>query len=150
MTKPQIHGVKRPVSALSILKAVGEDLQQIKTEDGLTFADLGRVLGKSEDQAAKYCDGTAEMGVIAFYHAKQAWNGRFTGRADNLIHGVLDNTSDRAKETSILRAALALSIALEDGDLSDKEIVANRKTLENARDSISALLNRVGPKGEVG
>lgn len=139
---------KRPVVAASaVLDALARDLMQIKNEDRLTFADLGRVIGRSEDQAAKYCEGTAEMGVTAFYFAKQAWNGRFTGRADALVSGDPDATCDRAKESKLLKAALALSVALEDGEVDDEEIRANRKTLEHARDAVEALLSRVGPKG---
>lgn len=134
------------VSASSILDALGRDLSQIKSEDRLTFNDLARVLGKSPDQAAKYCEGTAEMGVTAFYFAKQAWNGRFTGRADALVGRGPDSTCDRTKESRVLKAALALSVALEDGEVDVNEIHANRSTLESARDAIEGLLSRVGPR----
>lgn len=57
----------RPVfSASAVLDAIAAELTVIKHEDGLTYADIGRVLGKSEDQAAKYCAGFADMGVVSF------------------------------------------------------------------------------------
>jgi hypothetical protein len=147
MSEPTIVRKTPTVSASSILDALARDLMQIKSEDRLTFADVGRVLGRSEDQAAKYCEGTAEMGVTAYYFAKQAWNGRFTGRADNLILGrANDTTCDQSKQSRLLKAALDLSLALEDGQLSDEEIRGNRKSLEAARDAIGALLSRIGPK----
>lgn len=146
MSVRQSSGKCVPVSASSILECLGRDLLQIKHEDRLTFSDLGRILGKSEDQAAKYCEGTAEMGVTAFYFAKQAWNGRFTGRADALVGRGPDNTCDRSKESRVLKAALALSVALEDGEVDVNEIHANRATLEAARDAIEGLLSRVGPR----
>lgn len=148
MSKPTIHGYRRTLSASAVHQAVADDLSLIKHEDRLTFADIGRVLGKSEDQAAKYCDGTAEMGVSAYAFARERWNGRFTGSLDRLIADARgDKTDDRAKESCILKAALALSVALADNELSDAEIKANRKTLEDAAEAIDSLLRRLGPKG---
>lgn len=143
-SQPTIHG-KRPVfSASTVLEAIGVELSLIKSQDGLTYADLGRVLGKSEDQAAKYCDGTAEMGVVAFASAKREWNGRFTGALDRLCHDSRPGKpDDRAAANSILRAALALSVALEDGNVDPEEVRANRSTLENARDAIEAQLAKL-------
>ena len=146
MSARQSSAKRSVVSASSILEAVARDLCQIKAEDKLTFADLGRVLGKSEDQAAKYCEATAEMGLTAYAFGKQAWNGRFTGRLDNLLSGDPDATCDRKKASSILRASLAISLMLEDESISDGEIRDNRKTLETARDDIEKLLSRIGPK----
>ena len=60
MSAPSIHGKVVPASA--ILTALGDALSRIRQEDRLTWADLGAVLGKSEDQAAKYADGSAENG----------------------------------------------------------------------------------------
>ena len=59
-----------------------------------------------------------------------------------------DVSCDRTKESRVLQAALALSVALADGEISDTEILANRTTLDHARDAIDALLRRVGPKAE--
>lgn len=144
MTAPIIHG-KRPVfSASHVLDSIASELSLIKSQDSLTYADLGRVLGKSEDQAAKYCDGTAEMGVVAFASAKREWNGRFTGALDRLCHDSRPGEhDDRAATNSILKAALALSVALEDGNVDHEEVRANRATLENARDAIDAQLAKL-------
>jgi len=71
-------------SASAVLDAIASELTVIKHEDGLTDADLGRILGKSEDQAAKYRTGLAEMGIVAFAAGKREWNGRFTGALDRL------------------------------------------------------------------
>lgn len=141
-------GLRRRLSASQIRAAIAADLMQIKHEDGLTFEDIGRVLGKSADMAARYCDGTASMCAETYAFAREAWNGRFTGRLDALIAGRPDATCDRAKESRVLRAALTLSVALEDGEITDTEILANRATLEHAKDAIDALLSRVGPKAE--
>ena len=137
----------RPVfSASAVLDAVASELTTIKHEDGLTDADLGRVLGKSEDQASKYRTGLAEMGIVAFAAAKREWNGRFTGALDRLC---VDSRpvagDDRACESTVLKAVLALSVALEDGSITAEEVRANRGTLEAARDAIDAQLAKLRP-----
>jgi len=147
VSRPTIHGNGRVVPASAILQALGDSLSRIRQEDRLTWADIGAVIGKSEDQAAKYSDATAEMGAVALYRAKAAWNGRFTGAADQLIADSAPQHDPQSAQTCILRAALALSTALEDGSLTDTEIKANRSTLEQSKDAIEALLGRLGPKG---
>lgn len=149
MSKPQIHGKRPVVSASQVLSGLGDCLSRIKSEDRLTFADIGRVLGKSDDQAAKYCEGSAEMGVTAFYFAKQAWNGRFTGKTDALILGLADPTCDRAKQSKLLHAALALATALEDEVLEDHEIVRDREIYEGARHALTQILARIGADSNV-
>jgi hypothetical protein len=137
----------RPVfSASAVLDAVASELATIKHEDNLTDADLGRVLGKSEDQAAKYRTGLAEMGVVAFAAAKREWNGRFTGALDRLcVDSRPASIDDRRGHTTILEAALALSVALQDGSITPEEVRANRATLENAREAIDAQLAKLRP-----
>lgn len=133
-------------SASSVLDAIASELTIIKHEDGLTDADIGRVLGKSEDQAAKYRTGLADMGVVSFAAGKREWNGRFTGALDQLCvdsrPGKLD---DRHGQISILEAALALSVALADGNISPEEVRANRATLENARAALDTQLAKLRP-----
>jgi hypothetical protein len=137
----------RPVfSASAVLDAIASELATIKHEDGLTDADLGRVLGKSEDQAAKYRTGLAEMGIVAFAAAKREWNGRFTGALDRLcVDSRPASVDDRKGHTSLLEAALAFSVALQDGDFSPEEVRKNRATLESARDAIEAQLAKLRP-----
>lgn len=149
MNKPLIHGVKRAVPASRILEELGNALGRIRQEDHLTWADIGSHLGKSEDQAAKYADATAEMGAVACFKAWHLWGERFSGGAKALFeHPVARHDAHRA-QSCVLRAALALAEALEDGELTVQEIHANRSTLENALDAISAQLARIGPKGDV-
>jgi len=131
------------------MDALAESLSAIRRDDKLTFADMAAVLGKSEDQAGKYASGQQEMGVIAYARAKREWNGRFTGALDRLCVESRPATigTDRAKGSAVLKAALALSVALEDDDAIDSnEVRANRGTLENARDAIEALLTKLQPR----
>lgn len=136
----------RVVTASMIRTALGDALCRIRAEEGMTWAELGEELGKSDDQAAKYCDATAEMSVTTFYRAKQRWNGRFTGAADKLVTDAAPEQDAQSAQSCILRAALALSTALEDGNLTDAEIRAHRSTLETSKDAIDALLSRLTPR----
>lgn len=134
----------RTITASAIREAIGRDLATIKHEDGLTWADLAHILGKSEDQVARYCEGTAEMGIAAFYFAKREWNGRFTGTADQLVSRDKGSTPDRCKITALTRAVHECSLALEDDDEIDAaEVRVMRKTLESARDVVAELLSKV-------
>jgi hypothetical protein len=131
-------------SASAVLDVLGEALTTIRREDGLTFADMAATLGKSEDQAAKYCAGSATMDAVTYSRAKREWGGRFTGGLHRLCESSRPAlASDRHCESSVLRAALALSVALEDDVVSAEEVRANRATLENARDAIEAQLAKL-------
>lgn len=148
MNKPLIHGKARAVPASKILEELGNALSRIRQEDRLTWADIGAHLGKSEDQAAKYADGSAEMGAVACFKAWDLWGERFSGGAKALFERPFEKHDAHRAQSCVLRAALALAEALEDGHLSVQEIHANRSTLEKAQDAIAAQLARIGPKGE--
>jgi hypothetical protein len=137
----------RPVfSASAVLDAVAAELSTIKHEDNLTDADLGRVLGKSEDQAAKYRTGLAEMGIVAFAAAKREWNGRFTGALDRLCAESRPIASDdRPILTALFDLGSRLSKALEDGEIKPSEVRDSRAQLEGFRDMIDEQLRKLGP-----
>lgn len=150
MPDPTIHGKKPVFSASSVLEAVATELSAIKAADGLTYADLGRTLGKSDDQAAKYCDGTAEMGIVAFAAAKREWNGRFTGALDRLcVESRPVTHTDRQAQSTVLKAALALAEALEDDNVIDaSEVRDNRAAIEAAVHVLTGLLGKLAPQRE--
>lgn len=147
MTVRQSTAATRIFSASNTRDVIAEALTLIKYEDNLTDADLGRVMGKSEDQAAKYRTGLAEVPAFALLAAWREWNGRFIGP----IRSYVENsrpipTCDRKGQSSILEAALALSKALEDDDQIDREEVRdNRAILTEARDAIDAQLSKLRP-----
>lgn len=144
MSTPIIHGKPKTISASSVLEAIANDLSQIKREDRLTYADLGRVLGKSEDQAAKYCDGTAEMSVSSYVFARREWNGRFTSSIDAMVDAARGKTCDRSKVTRVTKAVMALAEALEDdGEVDASEVRQNLETLQSAREAIDELIRRL-------
>lgn len=132
-------------SASTVLDEVGTALSAIRRDDKLTFADIAAIIGKSEDQAAKYCAGSAEMGMVAYARARREWNGRFDGALDRLCHDTRPvSDADRTRHSKVLRAALALSVALEDDDeITAVEVRANRATIEQARDALDELLRKI-------
>lgn len=138
-----IHGVYSNSSALeAIAKALGE----IKRADHLTYADLGAVLGKSEDQAAKYCDGTATMDFITFGRGRKEWGSRFTGYFDRLCDGSKPGRgSDHIALTAVVQAAACLAKALENGEIETHEVRDHRAELEAAHDAIGAQLAKLRP-----
>jgi hypothetical protein len=138
---------RRVFSASAALECIALALTEIKHEDELTDADMGAVLGKSEDMAAKYRTGLATMDAVTFARGKREWNGRFTGYLDQLCEKSRPGQgNDRKGHSKILAAALALSVALEDDDAVDtEEVRANRSTLEAARDAIDDQLRKLRP-----
>jgi succinyl-CoA synthetase alpha subunit len=147
---PQFHGKARAITASSVLEAVGSDLASIRQDDKMTWVDIGEVLGKSEDQAAKYADGSAEMGVVAYAKGRKAWGGRFTGSLDRLIGTAAPHIDGNEAQHCILKCALTIEETRDShGNLTIEDIRNNRSTLENARDAIDAQLSRLGPKGKL-
>ena len=149
MTQCSNPSGNRPVfSASNVVNELAAALTAIRIEDRLTYADMAAVLGKSEDQAAKYCAGLATMDAVTLARGKREWNGRFTGGFDRLcVDSRPIAATDRSKGSAVLKAALALSLALEDDDSIDaNEVRANRGTLENARDAIDAVLAKLQPR----
>lgn len=148
MVDPQFHGKPPVFSASAVLAQIADALSCIKSEDRLTFSDLGAVLGVSEDQAAKYCDTSSTMNAVTYARAKREWNGRFTGGVDRLCHDSRPaKQHDRSRESKVLKAALSLSIALSDDDeISADEVRANRATIEAARDALDELLGKLTPR----
>jgi len=132
-------------SASSVIDEIATALTAIRLKDRLTFTDIGAVLGKSEDQAAKYCAGSAVMDAVTYARAKREWNGRFSGGLDRLCQESRPtNEADRARTSKVLKAALALSEALEDDEeVSPTEVRDNRASLEDARDALDQLLAKL-------
>jgi hypothetical protein len=143
MTSRTSTAKRRIVSASALQEAMANSLDKIRSDDRLTYDDIGRVLGKGRDAATRYCEGESAMDAITYLFAKQAWNGRFTREADALIgHAHTDDTTDHEKQSAVLEAALALAKALEDGVIKPHEIRDSRKVFEAARDAFDALLSQ--------
>lgn len=147
MSSPMIHGNRAVFSASAAVECIARALSEIKAQDRLTYADIGAILGKSEDQAAKYCDGSATMDAVTFARGKREWNGRFTGYLDRLcVNSRPGKMNDHGSLTAVLNAAACLSRALEDGEIEATEIRDHRKELEAAYDAIGAQLGKLKPE----
>ncbi len=85
MSAPHIHNRYRTVPASLLLGTLGSSLETIKAEDGATDADLGAVLGKHEDTAARYRTALGEMGVVSFLRGCREWDGRFANDVMGLV-----------------------------------------------------------------
>ncbi|GGN49506.1 hypothetical protein GCM10011349_20200 [Novosphingobium indicum] len=147
MSNPTIAGKRPAYSASNALAALGRAISEIKAEDGLTWSDVGAILGVSDDQASKYAEGTATMNAVTFGRGKREWNGRFTGYFDRLcVESRPGSVDDRLAAHSVLQAAMTLSDALTKSDEIPLEMIrANRAVLENARDAIEEQLSKLRP-----
>jgi hypothetical protein len=145
MSAPTILGKRRAFTEKAVLEDVGASLLAIKVDDKLTWDDMAAVLGVSDVQAAKYVDGTAKMSVVTYARARREWNGRFDGALDRLCHDTRQTSdADRMRQSKVLKAALALSIALEDdGEITADEVRVNRGTIQQARDALDDLLRKL-------
>ena len=128
MSDPHIHNRYRTIPASKMLNTLGESLERIKAQDGATDGDLGAVFGKSDDTAARYRTGLAEMPVVAFLRGCREWDGRFANDVLALVGMRLapiavDQTTP---ERSALRALGTLiakkAAAMEDGVVDDAEL----------------------------
>lgn len=144
MSSPTIAGKPSPYSASNALEAIGRAIHEIKHADGLTWADIGAVLGVSDDQAAKYAEGTAAMSAVTYGRGKREWNGRFTGYFDRLcVNSRPGKVNDHTSLTAVLNAAACLSKVLEDGAITPAEVRDHRSELEQARDAIEEQLGKL-------
>lgn len=110
MTGPHINRQRRTFSASKAVEVQGWALADIKREDGVTFKDIGRVLGKSEDRAGSYTAGVSPMDLPTFLAGCDAWGGRF---ADPLLALAGGRWADAgAVCTSDENAALTLATLL--------------------------------------
>lgn len=147
MVDRHFHGSRPIFSASNVRDTIALTLSQIRAEDGLTYADMGRVLGKSGDRAEAYCNGDfADMSSFSLLAAWREWNGRFIGPIRQLVEGSRPGkVSDGSTLTTLLDLAARLSRSLEDGDISPAEVRDHRSALEATRDAIDAQLAKLRP-----
>ncbi|WP_342249366.1 hypothetical protein [Sphingomonas sp. OTU376] len=104
------HGRRRTLTASGAVDAQNAILTAIKTEDGATWADIGRVLGKSEDRAAAYANTAAAIDLPTFLAGCHEWGGRFADPLLSLAGGKWAEAG--AYCTSDEKAALTLASLL--------------------------------------
>lgn len=146
MTNPTVVGKRPAFSASNALSALGRAIHEIKSADGLTWSDIGAVLGVSDDQAAKYAEGTATMNAVTLGRGKKEWNGRFTGYFDRLCEDSRPGkVTDHSALTAVLEAAGVLCKAMANGEIEPHEVRDHRAELEAAREAIDAQLGKLRP-----
>ncbi|MHA0330295.1 hypothetical protein [Sphingomonas melonis] len=87
MNAPYIHGRRRTFSASAAVDAQNAILTSIKTDDAATWADMGRVLGKSDDRAAAYANTASPIDLPTFLAGCREWGGRFADPLLGLVGG---------------------------------------------------------------
>lgn len=87
MNAPYIHGRRRTFSASAAVDTQNAVLTTIKREDGATWDDMGRVLGKSEDRAAAYANTASPIDMPTFLAGCREWGGRFADPLLALVGG---------------------------------------------------------------
>lgn len=152
MTQPRIHGRWSSFSVSKALDQLGRTLRDIRDEDGLTWKEVGRILGKSDDRASDYANALSEMPVGAFLLACKEWNGRFANATLSMIGMTLvpqavDDTSDTDKLVRIAKLGHLIAAAIADkktpGVVDDDELDGiSDDDLDEASLAIAALRAR--------
>lgn len=86
MASPRFDRKRRSFSASQSVDVAGDVLREIKSEDNLTYAELGRILGKCQDQAERIAKGNSVMDMPTFLAACDYWGERFSDRLMALAH----------------------------------------------------------------
>lgn len=147
MADPAIAPIHRTVSGSKLIDALAESLSAIKSDDNLTDAELGKFMHKGVDAGKAYRTGYAEMGAIAFLRACERWNGRFAGKAFEMIGMKLvpiaaAPVNHQVVATRLAKLMLEMSLALEDGEIDEMELARMKRTLIEAAEGIDAMRDK--------
>lgn len=115
MSAGKFHRLDRTISGSFLLEKLGDSLREIKNEDRLTDADLGRVLGKHADSVSTYRGGDGDMGVVSFLFGCEKWDGRFA----NPVLRHLGVKMVRVPQVLASRADLLALLARKSREVSD-------------------------------
>ena len=137
MNAPHIHGPRRTFSASAALDAQNAVLTDIKTEDGATWADIGRVLGKSDDRAAAYANTASAIDLPTFLFACREWGGRFADPILALAGGRWADagavcTGDDPASLTLSRLLPAIISAELDGSTTSEELAPQEALIRRA------------------
>lgn len=149
MSKPLIHGSRGIVPASKLVEVIGSTIDAIRKEDKLTWNDVGVAIGRSDDQAAKYAEGTATMDAPTFLRACNAWNGRFANPVFALFNLHIEEQSARnvGDVPHLLLGMTHLSASLQqamlDQQIDDDEILAMHAYIEVVGGLVDYLRKRL-------
>lgn len=127
MTAPHLHGTRRTFSASAAVDVQNTILTSIKAEDDATWADMGRVLGKSDDRAAAYANTASPIDLPTFLSGCREWGGRFADPLLSLVGGRWADagaicTSDDPASLTLAQLLPAIITSEMDGTTSVDEV----------------------------
>lgn len=139
---------RRTLTASGAIEAQNKILSAIKDEDGATWIDMGRVLGKSDDRAAAYGNTASAIDLPTFLAGCHEWGARF---ADPLLALVGGKWADvGAYCTSDEKAALTLASLLPaiieveaDGTTEAQELLPHEVLIRRVHALTSAWLEMI-------
>lgn len=117
-------------------------LTEIKEDDGLTFRDLGRVLGKGVDQAERIAKGMSVMDMPTFLAACDYWGERFADRVMALAH--LKTAPCEGMSRADQRGSRLLARLLDPIMAAEEDGVEEAEELRPHEDLIRAVHRRSG------
>jgi len=127
MSAPHIHAPRRTFSASRAVEAQNAILTTIRDDDGATWADMGRVLGKSDDRAAAYANTSSPIDLPTFLAGCREWGGRFADPLLGLVGGRWADagavcTGDDPASLTIAQLLPAIIAAELDGETTYDEL----------------------------
>lgn len=127
MSAPHIHARRRTFTASSAVETQNAILTSIKSEDGATWADIGTVLGKSDDRAAAYANTSSPIDLPTFLAGCDRWGGRFADPLLALVGGRWAEagsicTGDDPASLTLSRLLPAIIAAELDGETTVEEL----------------------------
>lgn len=137
MTVPHIHARRRTFSASRAVDVQNAVLTSIKTEDGATWSDIGRTLGKSEDRAAAYANTASPIDLPTFLAGCHEWGGRFADPLLALVGGRWADsgsvcTGDDPASLTLASLLPAIIRAELDGTTTGDELVPHEALIRRA------------------
>lgn len=155
MTAPNVLAGSRLITKTLVKRHVAAAIASAQARNGWSNEEAGAALGICGNTVVNRKDGDDVGKQMTVFELL-----RSIPHDDCLANDILalinyttapceiqvDRTCDRKKASSITRANLAVSVMLEDNEITDGEIAARRSELEAGRDAFVALLTRVGPK----
>jgi len=143
MNAPYIHGRRRTFSASAAVDTQNTVITSIKTDDGATWGDMGRVFGKSEDRAAAYANTASPIDLPTFLAGCHEWGGRFADPLLALVGGRWADagavcTGDEAAALTIANLLPAI-IAIEADNLTEPHELLPHETLIRRVHSLTAI-----------
>jgi hypothetical protein len=156
MSAANVLGRRRPLTKSDVKRHVAACITEAQARNGWSNPDAADILGCCDNTIVNRKDGDdpgKQMTVYELLRAATA-DEMLANDIVALVDLVLarrerapDSSSDLQKVSSIMRATLAVSVMLEDHEITVEEIHARRGELEAGRDAFQALLDRIGPKG---